>query len=720
MSDSLWITGPVRSGKTSRLVSWLQQIQARATSQPAISAASDHNRLQSAQGRTALHPSVLVFAANADNRIDLANQISNATAGHYSIDSTTPLGFFQDQVVLFWPLLLQQLKLNPQFPLRLRPENEQELAARLWGQELSGLLQVEAASSDGLVRQALDLLQLAAFSGTPIEMIPTLLQEGFAEQATPSTWEGLGELLIRWRDWCLDRGFLTYGILTELYWRHLLPHPIYQEHLGRYRVVLADDVDNYPAIARDLFDLLLDQEATGIFTYNPDGAIRLGLGADPEYLSGLSHRCVVETLSQSSGLRKTVGPSVMEFLQTPTLSLPGSIQSIQTTSRAQLLRQTAETIIQAVQSGQVEPQEVAVIGPGLDAIAHYTLIEILSRQGIPVESVNEQRPLASSPMIRALLTLLAFVYSGLGQSIRRDQVAEMLVVLSLKKGFDPASADAETTNRVRIDPVRAGLLADYCFEPHPEHPRLRPVTTFPRWDRLGYQATTVYQAIVQWLSEQRLQQEQRLIPNPIAVLDRAIQRFLWPSNLSYDQLAALRELLETAQHYWRVDARLSHGYNFNLHKARSEVSLVPPAQAPLGRFIQLLRSGTITANPFPVRTMSQANRVMIATTFQYRSSRQTHRWHFWLDAGSTLWNGGGAVVLWGAPFFLKSWSGQAWTVQEAIDNDQEQLRRLLMDLLSRVEERVYLCHSDLSVSGQEQTGPLLPLVDASTPLTSAL
>jgi len=62
------------------------------------------------------------------------------------------------------------------------------------------------------------------------------------------------------------------------------------------------------------------------------------------------------------------------------------------------LRQTA--IIAAVQSGQVQPQEVAVIAPGLDAIARYSLVEILTKKGIPVESLNDQRPLTSSPVIR--------------------------------------------------------------------------------------------------------------------------------------------------------------------------------------------------------------------------------------------------------------------------------------------------------------------------------
>jgi hypothetical protein len=702
---SFWITGAVQSGKTTRLVDQFQTwVQPGGGSSELV--AQGHLPLRDKAKRQQIAQSILVFATNADNRIELANQISRVTAGKYAINSTTPLGFFEDEVVLFWPLLIQQLNLKANFPLRLRPENEQELATQLWHQELStGLCKIEGVPTQRLVRQALDLLQLAAFSGTSIEEVPLFLRTGFAEQQIASAvWDCLGGLLVRWRDWCLKRGFLTYGILTELYWRHLLPLPAYQQHLRRrFRAILADDVDNYPAIARDLFEFLLDQGAIAAFTYNPDGAIRLGLGADPAYMLGLSQRCSVKQhLAQQlvASLGGATGASVVESLTTPSLSLPESIQSLQTISRAQLLRQTGEVIIQAIRSGQIEPQEIAVIGPGLDAIARYALAEILTRQGIPVISLNDQRPLNSSPIIRALLTLLALVYPGSGRLIEREHVAEMLVIISLER----QTTDLEAPHPEKIDPVRAGLLADYCFQPHPEHPQLLPATTFPRWDCLGYEATAAYEALRQWLEQQRAQQEQHLIPSPISVLDRAIQRFLWPNNLAYDQLAALRELIETAQHYWEVD-----------HRLRQTELINSPDSATVSQFIHLLRTGTITANPFPVRSVSQTSRaVMLATTFQYRTARQFHRWHFWLDAGSSLWHGGGAVVLWGAPLFLKHWSKTSLTIEDTINDDQEQLRRLLLDLLSRVKERVYLCHSDLSVSGQEQVGPLLPLVDAAS------
>jgi hypothetical protein len=656
---------------------------------------------------------VLVFAANDDNRRELADRLAIAVQGRYPVLSKTPLGFFQDEVILFWPLLIQRLDLRAQFPLRLRPETEQELATQLWRPELdSDRLQFAGVSEYRLVRRILDLLQLAAVSGIPVEDLPSILEEGMSEQeGTPEQWALMGEMLLKWRKWCLERGFLTYGIICDLYWRELLADSTYLERWrSRYQAVFADDVDDYPAIAKDLFDHLLDRDIVGVFTYNSDGKVRLGLNADPGYLEKLASRCHVETLSGSrfGSLAHTVKDAVIESIGDAPLfltGLPATVQSLQTTSRAELLRQTAEVLASLVKSGKARPGEIAVIAPGLDAIARYTLTEILTNQGIPVEPLNDQRPLISSPLIRALLTLLALVYPGLGRLVDRDAIAEMLVVLSSKP-----SSGSQPKLEPAIDPVRAGLLADYCYSPSPEQPRLLSVESFPRWDRLGHRATTAYLEIVQWLEIQRQQQEQRLILNAIALLDRAIQRFLGNAiSLPYDQLSALRELMETAQHYWEVDGRLQ--------KSAQNTSL---DHSTVAQFIQLLRRGTVTANPYPVRRFAANTNdaITLATIFQYRASRRSHHYHFWLDAGSPLWSSGGAAILFGAPLFLKEWSGRPWTEEDKFQADEERLRRILRDLIGRVSEQIYLCHSELAVNGQEQTGPLLTLVNTAMPLTS--
>ncbi|MBR8840723.1 MAG: recombinase family protein [Stigonema ocellatum SAG 48.90 = DSM 106950] len=754
ISDSIWIVGPCRSGKTARLVdqfcSWVHSVP-------------PSNRLVHAQNRGRkngdripkrlyLHqaePGVLALAANNENRRELTDRIVTATEGKYPVRCKTILGFFQDEVILFWPLLVQSLKLKAQFPVRLRPETEQELATKLWRSQLDEETLRRAGMNEYRgVRRILDLMQLAAYSGTQSEEIGNILTRAFAQQDNSTNLEPefLVSLVLNWRQWCLDRGFLTYGIITELYTQHLLPDPNYQQHLGkRYQAVLADDVHDYPAVARHLFELLLADGAVGAFSYNPDGTVRLGLGADPNYLEELAARMPIETLNQpDTCLADRLVTPMLELVTEPMvlLSLPEAVQSIQTTSRAQLLRHTAEEIVNAIKEAQVQPNEVAIIAPGLDAIARYTLTEILTKQNITVESLNDQRPLISSPIIRGLLTVMALVYPGLGRLVDRNAVAEMLVVLSRGGGEGgsgrgeeggsggkrrnsppsphpplspsiPPSPHPPLSPSFYIDPVRAGLIADYCFVPHPERPNLLPATAFDRWDRLGYGATTAYGEILQWLEEQRSQQEMRLIPSPISLLDRAIQRFLWNgSNLPYDQLSALRELLETAQHYWEIDTRLRQIPPNVVPDNNGETAGNSP-HANIAEFIQLLRRGTITANPYPVRPIGPAaNAVTLATIFQYRSSRSFHRWHFWLDAGSPLWAQGGAATLFGAQFFLLERLGEPWTPEDEKLAQEQRLQRILADLLGRVSDKIYLCHSDLAVNGQEQLGPLLPLVNA--------
>ncbi|MBN3890642.1 MAG: recombinase family protein [Nostoc sp. JL31] len=714
VSHSVWIVGTSRSGKTARLVeqfcNWVtsekeytESFYTKKTGRKKTGHVPEFLYLKQTE------PGVLVLAANDDNRRELGDIVVTSTLGKYPVRAKTPLGFFQDEVILFWPLLINSLNLKAQFPVRLRPETEQELATKLWRPQLDEeILRIAGVNESRLVRRILDLLQLAANSGIPCEDIAQILAKGLGENATTLEPEFLASLLLDWRNWCLERGLLTYGIITELYSQHLLSDRNYQQHLTkRYQAVLADDVDDYPSVARLLFELLLDRGAVGAFSYNPDGAVRLGLGADPNYLEGLAERCRVEILNgpPPESLSEQLTKQMVELVTEPMvmLSLPKTVHSIQTTSRAQLLRQTAEEIANAIQSQQVQPEEVAIIAPGLDAIARYTLVEILVKQNIPVESLNDQRPLISSPIIRALLTMLALVYPGLGRLVDRDAVAEMLVVLSRKQQPPENSTDAMNRVSTNIDPVRAGLIADYCFVPHPDRPNLLPVSVFERWDRIGYAATTAYSEILEWLEQQRSQQELRLIPSPISLLDRAIQRFLWNgSNLPYEQLAALRELLETAQHYWEIDTRL---------RQIAPVETTP--HTTIIEFIQLLRRGTITANPYPVRPIGGARKaVTLATIFQYRSSRRSHQWHFWLDAGSPLWAKGGAATLFGAPFFLRDRLGEPWTAEDEKLAEEQRLRRILTDLLSRVSERVYLCHSDLAVNGQEQLGPLLPLVNA--------
>ncbi len=604
-----------------------------------------------------------------------------------------------------WPGLMGQLGYPSAPPLRLRPEKEQELAARLWQPEQSSGRFRQAGLSDArLVDRTLSLLQLAAASGLPHEQIPQILQQGLPDSEDSegmADWDCAGMLLERWWRWCLERGLLTYSIITELYWRYLLPQSAYQAQLAeRFGAVWADDVDEYPGVMRSLLELFLDQNIPVACTFNPIGAVRLGLRADPTHLAKLAERCQVEQLAEPThplgGWQQPILAAIHQPLQL--LQLPDSIRLIQTVSKAQLLRQVADLISAAVESGRVSPSEIAIIAPGLDAITRYTLQRILSSRQMPLVSLNSQQPLIDSSLVRALLSLMALVYPGQGHRLNRESVAEMLVVLAGAEG---------------LDPVRAGLLADHCFAPDPTQPQLLAMTEFPRWDRLGYQATAAYESLLVWLANAKEQLSQ-----PEIWLKQAIQRFF--ADCLPDQAASLQQLIETAEHYWAVEARLPH--SGSTRSASTQAALTQQ----VSQFIQLLRSGTITANlaadseqlieDSSLQTEAQPEAaITLATVYQYRSAKCSHRWQFWLDAGSSFWLTGG-VMLFGAPLFWQERPQRIWTAADSLAAAEANLDREVSDLLNRATERIYLCHCELGINGEEQAGALMPLVNAALPI----
>ncbi len=693
LNKTIWIEGGTRSGKTGALVDrFCQWVDERV-----------------ADGKQSQRDAkILILAGNDDSKRVLGDTISEklANLAHYPIVAKTTIGFIQDEVLLFYPLLIQKLNIPAHFPLRLRPETEQELATKLWQPALERLdWRAVAPSEYRFVRRTLDLIQLAAYAATPLESMPRLLASGFGvELAATPIYSCLESLATEWRDWCLERGLLTYGIMTELYWRHLFPQPEYQQHLrDRYWALLADDVDDYPAIGRQLCECLLAAGVWGAFTYNPDGMVRLGLSADPDYLWGLKSQCASKIYLESIATplfsqRSTNSPTVDLIVRTALdpgnfLLLPSGVSAIETRTRGEMLKTAAETAIELIARGKVRAGEIAIIAPGLDAISRYTIVDTFERAGIPLESLNAQRPLNSDAGVRALLTLMALTYPNLGQLVSRDEIADLLVTLSLEE--IPPTLDR---GGFKIDPVRAGLLADYCYAPAQSQPRLLPYPNFPRWDRLGASVTQAYDRILAWV--ERLQQQQ---PTPLNLLTDTIAYFFdRGSYLPFDRLSALRELMETAQHYWQVAER-----------THSPAEYLESAHQITARFILLLRQGTVSANPYPSGQLKPQNQaVTLSNIFQYRASKRSHPYHFWLDVGSPLWAEGGAATLYGANLFLQERmrSGQHWTETDTETSNEHRLERILRDLFYRVTDRLYLCNSDLAIDGREQTGQLLTLV----------
>ncbi|MBJ7900861.1 MAG: hypothetical protein GC158_13310 [Cyanobacteria bacterium RI_101] len=679
MYRSIRISGPAQSGKTEALGAELR------------------DWLRKAPRDGTLLPVCLVLAANRTSGRQWQERLETAPDNLFFERVKTPSSWARDEVFLHWPLILEDRERSAPFPLLLKPETEQALALD-WAQTdlAEWPRSLSQAQQYRLLRQVLDLLQLAGGAGLTLEEMISRLELAYGSKPSwgDFTWEASRRFLRGWRAWCGERGFLSYGLVWDLLAHSLFPNRDYQDSLlSRYQGLAADDLQDYPALMGDLFKLLAPQLDFLALSYNPEGETRSGQGADSDYLIQVAQTLTAErkTLAAPPSVGQFWRPLTLEILQDPEAPLPPSIQSLQTLSRAALLREVAEFIIAQIQAGAVRPEEIAIIAPGLDEIARYTLLEILTPAGVPIEPLNEQRPLNSSALTRAFLTLLALLYPNLGEWARQDDAAEMLTLLSL----------VPEGNRLAptIDPLRAGLLADACFVPDPQAPRLLPYQTYNQWHRFGRRASAAYDELWRWLEEMK----SNLPPSPWTALERALSRFLPPlSALTPAQRSGIQELAAALEHYETAQN----------HCGATDASLI------LGGFLRILYSGSVAANAYPLIPLAPPSRaVVLATIYQYRSLRQRHPWQFWLDAGDALWEKGGAAQLFGAPLCRRLRPLEPWTTEEEESQNQRRFEGILNDLLGRATRKVILCHSDLSIRGAEQTGPLLTWIQQAPPAT---
>ena len=203
-NTSLWITGTSGTGKTDRLIEEFYRWVRKQLFQPRIQSLPQN-----------LASAILVFAANNQNRRELSDRLVLAVEGTYPVVCKTPVGFITDEVMLFFPLIFETLNLKAQFPLRLRPETEQELATQLWRKQPDWLELCEFDNEYRLVRQTLDLMQLAGASGVKTEDISAILRQGISAiegDDRDRLYPRMGELLLDWRSYCLERALLALSI----------------------------------------------------------------------------------------------------------------------------------------------------------------------------------------------------------------------------------------------------------------------------------------------------------------------------------------------------------------------------------------------------------------------------------------------------------------------------------------------------------------------------
>ena len=131
------------------------------------------------------------------------------------------------------------------------------------------------------------------------------------------------------------------------------------------------------------------------------------------------------------------------------------------------------------------------------------------------------------------------------------------------------------------------------------------------------------------------------------------------------------------------------------------------------RFVHLLERGVVAATYVQSWRLTEDNAVLVAPAYTYLMTNRPVDYQFWLDAGSNGWWERIYQPLTHPYVLRRDWKpGSHWTDEDEFRIRQESLYRLVLGLVRRCRQGIYLGVSEQGEQGYEQRGPLLRAIQS--------
>lgn len=683
----LFLTGPFGSGKTRT--------------------ALDHIRGLLARERTR-GDEILVLVPQAAQGQPYRTALRGVSALPGSpVKITTVAGLARAAVELYWPLLAPNAGFaDPhQEPTFLNLETAQyhmrALVEGAIGQaEFDGI----RVHPNRIISQVLDNLAKAALHGFTIEDAYARL-----ELAVPVGDQRTGQLnALRaarrishaFRALCLERALIDFSLQTELFDRHILTNDWSRTHLFRSRRhLIVDNVEEQNAVTHDLIRRWLPHLESALIIHDEDAGYRLFLGADPQGASTLADACdatLRATLPTdlSPGLRATAARVNRALLRAPQSDPDDTTQAAsvlhvpESSPRfyPQMLAWVADQVKMLVDQDGIAPGAIAIVAPFVSNGLRFSLQNALDRREIRSTTHRPSRALQDEPAARCLLTLARLAHPEWQIPLHQADVA-----LALQLGI------------TRLDPIRAGLLTRIVY---PSHRRTVELTRFADLQqaiqrRVTYAAGEAYDLLRDWLYAYRGSGEPLPLDQFLARLfSEVLSRPGFGFHEDYDAARVAHQLIASAR-------------SFRWSLQENDHALLDPAVAQrVGEdYLRLVASGAFGALYTP-GVQEPEDAVFIAPAYTFLMRNRSVDVQFWLDIGSSGWWERLYQPLTHPHVLTRHWpAAQPWTDLDEFQTRQEIMRRVLLGLIRRTRQRIYLGLSEYAENGSEQRGPLLYLLN---------
>jgi hypothetical protein len=626
------------------------------------------------------------------------------------VDVLTLGGLAQKMVELFWPLVAEQAGFaHPdQPPTFLNLETAQYFMARLVGPLIDqGYFSSVTIDRNRLYSQVVDNLNKAAVVGFPHTELGARLQGAWIGEASQAhLYADAQEAASRFREFCLAHSLLDFSLRVEVFLDQIWSIPVCRDYLAKtYRHLVFDNLEEDTPVTHDLISEWLPLLKSALLIYDWDGGYRVFLGADPQsgyQLKNQSQQQVElsesfvnspELVAFAASLKDSLsmaGDRMDAPFVSPTKpymgvseedSPAGNVRRVLEFENHRFHPQMVDWVVDRVNhlvsEEGVPPEEIVILAPFMSDSLRYSLIERLTRKGIPTQSHRPSRALREEPAAQCLLTLAAIAHPQWGIMPTRFDLAYGLI--QAIEGMDL---------------VRAQLLAEIVFRTPEGRPQL---TSFERikpemQERISYQLGERFENLRLWLEAYSIR--------PVDELDHFLSRLFgellsqpgYGFHHDWDAGQVAANLIDSARRFrWIVAGNLAEN-----------------GQALGQEYVQMVQEGVVAAQYIRSWSSRSAGAVFLAPAYTFLMSNRPVDYQFWLDVGGHGW----AERLYQPltqPYVLsRRWpKGSPWTDNEEYASSQEALFRLTTGLIRRCRYKVFLGLSDLGETGYELKGPFL-------------
>ncbi len=603
------------------------------------------------------------------------------------LTSATIGGLARRMTGLFWPLAAEAAGFShPDYPptfldLETAQYHMSHIVRPLLDQ---GYFESITIDRNRLYQQLLDNLNKAALIGFPHTGIASRLEAAYlGDPAQRNIYANVQDCVNRFRQYCLENNLLDFSLQLEIFADILFPQEIVNAYLTRtYRHLVYDNVEEDAPRAHDFVRALLPGLQSALFVFDEGGGFRLFLGADPATAWELRDLCgqhivltdsfvmspAIEGLSASlSAAISPPAPDPSRPLETEALSV------IHSHFFPELLDGVSNEVHALIEAG-LPPSEIAILGPYLSDALRFSLVNRLERLGVPWRTHRPSRSLKDEPATHTLLTLAALAHPGWDVHPPK---------------FDIAYALMESLEG--LDLVRAQLLTDIVYRPRDlslaPFEGIRPETQ----ERITFSVGLRYAALREWLLAYRNMEPLYLDHFLRKLFGEVLSQTGFRFHDRLDSIRVASNLVDSVRGFRQV----------------TESVLVDSRQVGT-EYYAMLQEGVIAAQHLEGWQSNDKDAVLVAPAYTFLMMNRPAAVQFWLDVGSAQWYERLAQPVTHPYVLSREWpAGRLWSDTDEVWAARESLHRLVIGLLHRCRERVYLCLSELGEAGFEQRGDLL-------------